>query len=482
MIGVVERDGVVCERGRVAARHTNVARAGTSRSAADSSLAAVLRRDYTCRDFLPSRDRRPWARPLEMPRHMLDLDSLLPADRLRRLARADARDAAGAAAERHPVAIPFENLDVAARRAVRLDLRVECRRKLVRARRGGYCFEQNLLFAHVLAALGFGVTAARGARAVGARRRRARGPARTCCCSCSVRRGTIIFATSASAASRSTAPLASRARRRAGDAARDVPRAARRARAPRRGALARRMAPLYRFDLASAARGRHRGAELLRIGASGVAVSSADHGGARAPRIGASRCNDGRFTVYHRDGTRGASASWAASRELRECSAEPFGDSRCRARGGRRGSSACSAARDAGRDAAVVLRAVRALSCGGAAQPVREVARLARPRSAVRAVADDAAPMLVFLAQIAVRQRVEQGRAARAVAPSARSTFAVISRALEQLEARAEQVLAAIVVGPAAVRVAEMPARTQHAKRLRRRIACGRRRGAKHRC
>jgi N-hydroxyarylamine O-acetyltransferase len=59
---------------------------------------------------------------------------------------------------RHPLAIPFENLDSVAGRAVRLDLE-SLQSKLVAARRGGYCFEQNLLFAHVLRTLGFDVTA-----------------------------------------------------------------------------------------------------------------------------------------------------------------------------------------------------------------------------------------------------------------------------------------------------------------------------------
>jgi N-hydroxyarylamine O-acetyltransferase len=54
----------------------------------------------------------------------------------------------------HPLAIPFENLDALAGRPVRLDLPA-LQRKLVGQRRGGYCFEQNLLFAHVLRALGF---------------------------------------------------------------------------------------------------------------------------------------------------------------------------------------------------------------------------------------------------------------------------------------------------------------------------------------
>jgi N-hydroxyarylamine O-acetyltransferase len=55
---------------------------------------------------------------------------------------------------RHPLAIAFENLDSLAHRPVRLEL-PELERKLVEQRRGGYCFEQNVLFAHVLRALGF---------------------------------------------------------------------------------------------------------------------------------------------------------------------------------------------------------------------------------------------------------------------------------------------------------------------------------------
>jgi N-hydroxyarylamine O-acetyltransferase len=59
---------------------------------------------------------------------------------------------------RHPVAIPFESLDVLLGRPIRLDL-PSLEQKLVRDRRGGYCFEQNVLFQHVLAALGFETTA-----------------------------------------------------------------------------------------------------------------------------------------------------------------------------------------------------------------------------------------------------------------------------------------------------------------------------------
>lgn len=54
----------------------------------------------------------------------------------------------------HPLAIPFENLDTLTGKPVRLDLD-SLERKLVQSRRGGYCFEQNLLFKHALSALGF---------------------------------------------------------------------------------------------------------------------------------------------------------------------------------------------------------------------------------------------------------------------------------------------------------------------------------------
>ena len=54
---------------------------------------------------------------------------------------------------KHPLAIAFENLDPLARRPVRLELPA-LQDKLVTQRRGGYCFEQNLLFAHVLRAIG----------------------------------------------------------------------------------------------------------------------------------------------------------------------------------------------------------------------------------------------------------------------------------------------------------------------------------------
>jgi N-hydroxyarylamine O-acetyltransferase len=56
----------------------------------------------------------------------------------------------------HLAAIPFENLDVRLGRPIALDL-PSLEAKLVARRRGGYCFEQNTLFAAVLRALGFEV-------------------------------------------------------------------------------------------------------------------------------------------------------------------------------------------------------------------------------------------------------------------------------------------------------------------------------------
>ena len=65
---------------------------------------------------------------------------------------------------RHAEAIPFENLDPLLKRPVNLDP-LSLERKLVHERRGGYCFEQNGLFAAVLEAIGFRITRL-GARVV----------------------------------------------------------------------------------------------------------------------------------------------------------------------------------------------------------------------------------------------------------------------------------------------------------------------------
>ncbi|NTV73075.1 MAG: arylamine N-acetyltransferase [Holophaga sp.] len=56
----------------------------------------------------------------------------------------------------HTCAIPFENLDIHLGRPILLDL-ASLQAKLVKGRRGGYCFEQNSLFAGALGAMGFAV-------------------------------------------------------------------------------------------------------------------------------------------------------------------------------------------------------------------------------------------------------------------------------------------------------------------------------------
>jgi N-hydroxyarylamine O-acetyltransferase len=58
---------------------------------------------------------------------------------------------------RHVEAIPFENLEIMLGRPVDLDL-ASLQAKLVARRRGGYCYEHNLLFAAVLERLGYAFT------------------------------------------------------------------------------------------------------------------------------------------------------------------------------------------------------------------------------------------------------------------------------------------------------------------------------------
>jgi N-hydroxyarylamine O-acetyltransferase len=59
--------------------------------------------------------------------------------------------------ELHPRHIPFENLTPFCHEPVPLDSE-QLYRKLIATRRGGYCFEHNLLFAGVLTAIGFRVS------------------------------------------------------------------------------------------------------------------------------------------------------------------------------------------------------------------------------------------------------------------------------------------------------------------------------------
>lgn len=58
----------------------------------------------------------------------------------------------------HATHIPFENIDILLGRPIALDL-ASLQAKLVQQRRGGYCFEHNLLFAAVLREAGFDLTA-----------------------------------------------------------------------------------------------------------------------------------------------------------------------------------------------------------------------------------------------------------------------------------------------------------------------------------
>ena len=57
----------------------------------------------------------------------------------------------------HATHIAFENLDIHLGKPIRLDL-ASLQAKIVRDRRGGYCFEQNTLLATALESLGFNVT------------------------------------------------------------------------------------------------------------------------------------------------------------------------------------------------------------------------------------------------------------------------------------------------------------------------------------
>jgi N-hydroxyarylamine O-acetyltransferase len=89
--------------------------------------------------------------------HALDLDSYL-----KRIGYSGSRTATLHALRalqlKHPLAIPFENLDTLSGRPVKLDVG-SLEQKLVQSRRGGYCFEQNLLLKHVLMAFGFDAAA-----------------------------------------------------------------------------------------------------------------------------------------------------------------------------------------------------------------------------------------------------------------------------------------------------------------------------------
>lgn len=91
---------------------------------------------------------------------MLGADSLQAYFHRVGLAEAPGVNAAGLRALHlaHATHIPFENLDIQLGLPIRLDLD-SLLAKLVQARRGGYCFEQNTLFRAVLQSLGFYVDA-----------------------------------------------------------------------------------------------------------------------------------------------------------------------------------------------------------------------------------------------------------------------------------------------------------------------------------
>lgn len=85
----------------------------------------------------------------------LDLDAYLDRIGCTRPA-APSLDGLASLLEAHTRAIPFENFDVLLGLPIRLDL-PSLQGKLVKERRGGYCFEHATLFASVLEALGFSV-------------------------------------------------------------------------------------------------------------------------------------------------------------------------------------------------------------------------------------------------------------------------------------------------------------------------------------
>lgn len=85
----------------------------------------------------------------------MDLDSYLRRIGVTSRLAADAATLRTLAAH-HAAAIPFENLNPLLGWPVSLDLPA-VERKLVHVRRGGYCFEHNLLFAEALRAIGFEV-------------------------------------------------------------------------------------------------------------------------------------------------------------------------------------------------------------------------------------------------------------------------------------------------------------------------------------
>ena len=86
---------------------------------------------------------------------MFDLDAYLARIGLPARVTPDA-EGLGRLTREHRLSIPFENLDVRLGRGIAIDS-ASVFAKLVTARRGGYCFEQNRLFMDALVALDFRV-------------------------------------------------------------------------------------------------------------------------------------------------------------------------------------------------------------------------------------------------------------------------------------------------------------------------------------
>jgi N-hydroxyarylamine O-acetyltransferase len=86
----------------------------------------------------------------------MDVDSYLAHIGTERPSRIDA-DVLARLQVAHLLSVPFENLDIWRRRPITLDLEAIFE-KVVRRRRGGFCYELNGLFAWLLAELGFKTT------------------------------------------------------------------------------------------------------------------------------------------------------------------------------------------------------------------------------------------------------------------------------------------------------------------------------------
>ena len=99
--------------------------------------------------------------------------------------RAASREALARVAWRHALSIPFENLDPFLGIRVSLDPEAVAE-KLVARRRGGWCFEHNLLLGNALREMGFDVRDLAATRRVAARAGCSGRRARIACCRCIV--------------------------------------------------------------------------------------------------------------------------------------------------------------------------------------------------------------------------------------------------------------------------------------------------------